>query len=162
MTTKQVSKKVVLELKTVEQIMDYAIQCEEDAHQFYMEWSSKVEDKSLRKVFLELAGEEAKHKVYFQDLKKGKVVNLEAGHKITDLKISDYIVAADAKKDMNYQDALTLAMQKEKEAFKLYHGLAMIVVDEEMKKTFQALAEEEAKHKLRLEIMYDEEILKDN
>jgi rubrerythrin len=37
-----------------------------------------------------------------------------------------------------------------------------MVEDKEMKKTFMALAEEEAKHKLRLEIMYDEQILFEN
>lgn len=162
MTTKQVSKKVALEFKNVDDILDFAIQSEENAHRFYMDWSSKVEDKSLRKVFLELAGEESKHKVYFQDLKKGKVISIPASQKITDLKISDYIVDVDAKNDMNYQDALTLAMQQEKEAFKLYSGLSAMIEDEAMKKAFLTLAEEEAKHKLRLEIMYDDEILKDN
>ncbi len=152
----------MLEFKSVDQIMDFAIQSEENANRFYMDWSTKVEDKSLRKVFLELAGEEAKHKVYFQDLKKGKKIMIPTTQKITDLKISDYIVDIDAKNDMNYQDALTLAMQQEKEAFKLYSGLSLMVEDEEMKKIFLTLAEEEAKHKLRLEIMYDDEILVDN
>jgi hypothetical protein len=33
---------------------------------------------------------------------------------------------------------------------------------EDMKNTFKALAQEEAKHKLRLEIMYDDYIYKEN
>ena len=154
--------KVVKEFKNVDEILDFAIKSEINAHRFYMDWSKKIEDKALSKVFLELAGEEAKHKVYFQELKKGKAIKVPTTEKIADLKISDYIVDANVTTDMDYQDALTLAMQREKEAFRLYSGLAELVDDEEMKKTFTTLAEEEAKHKLRLEIMYDEEILVEN
>jgi rubrerythrin len=157
-----VTKKVAMEFKNVNEILDFAIKSEVNAQTFYLEWSKKLENKALKKVFLELAGEEGKHKVYFTSLKEGNLVNVEVGEKITDLKISDYMVEPEATTDMDYQDALTLAMQREKEAFKLYSGLADMVEDPEMKKTFIALAEEEAKHKLRLEIMYDEEILIEN
>jgi rubrerythrin len=151
-----------MQFKSADEIMDFAIKSEENAHRFYLDWANKIEDKALKKVFLELAGEEAKHKAYFQDLKKKKAIKVPSGGKVADLKISDYIVEPAAANDMDYQDALTLAMQREKEAFKLYTGLAEISEGEDMKRTFVALAEEEAKHKLRLEIMYDEEILVEN
>lgn len=156
------TKKVAMEFKNADEIMDYAIKTEENAHRFYLDWANKMDNKALKKVFLELAAEESKHKVYFMELKKGNAIKLPEGGKIADLKISDYIVEASVSNDMDYQDALTLAMQREKEAFKLYSGLAAMMEDQEMKKTFQALAEEEAKHKLRLEILYDDEILVDN
>ena len=63
---------------------------------------------------------------------------------------------------MNYQVALILAMKKEQAAYKLYTQLAVIVDDEALRKLFMSLAQEEAKHKLRFEIEYDEVILKDN
>jgi len=151
-----------MEFKNVDEILDFAIKSEINAHRFYMDWSKKIENKALSKVFLELAGEEVKHKVYFEGLKKGKAFPTSVNDQITDLKISDYMVDATAAADMDYQDALTLAMQREKEAFKLYSGFAGIVEDEELKKTFMTLAQEEAKHKLRLEVMYDEDILTEN
>lgn len=156
------TKKVAMEFKNADEIMDFAIKSEENANRFYMDLANKVEDKALRKVFLELAGEEAKHKAYFLDLKEKKAIKLPDAGKVADLKIADYILEPNVTNDMDYQDALTLAMHREKEAFKLYSGLAEMSEDAELKKTFLALAEEEAKHKLRLEIMYDEEILVEN
>jgi len=157
------TKKVAMEFKDSDEIMDFAIKSEENAHRFYMDWAEKMEDKALKKMFKELAVEESGHKAYFTELKNKKTVNLPTvGGKIVDLKISDYIMDASVSTDMDYQDALTLAMHREKEAFKLYAGLAELVDDEEMKKTFIALAEEEAKHKLRLEIMYDDHIFMEN
>jgi rubrerythrin len=62
---------------------------------------------------------------------------------------------------MDYQSVLTIAMKKEKAAFKLYSQLAAQTVDQEIKEVFLSLAQEEAKHKLRFELEYDEEILRE-
>jgi len=50
-------------------------------------------------------------------------------------------------------------MQREKASFNLYNNLAAIADDEDLRSTFLALAQEEARHKLRLETIYDEQIL---
>jgi rubrerythrin len=63
---------------------------------------------------------------------------------------------------MSYQEALIVAMKKEKSAFKLYSDLAKIAPTGDMKDLFNGLAMEESKHKLRFEIEYDEYVLKDN
>ena len=64
--------------------------------------------------------------------------------------------------DLDYQKALILAMKKEKAAFMLYTDLADQADDAELKDVFKALAQEEAKHKLRFEIEYDNVYLRDN
>ena len=58
--------------------------------------------------------------------------------------------------------ALILAMKKEKVAFKLYTDLAAAVSSADLKNTFLSLAQEEAKHKLRFEVEYDNEIMGEN
>ena len=63
---------------------------------------------------------------------------------------------------MTYQDALVLAMSKEKAAFKLYNSLAERAPGNELKSIFLMLAQEESKHKLRFEIEYDDFVLKEN
>ncbi|HPS46339.1 MAG TPA: ferritin family protein, partial [Bacteroidales bacterium] len=63
---------------------------------------------------------------------------------------------------MTYQDALVLAMKKEKSAFKLYMNLSNKTANKELKDLFLMLAMEESKHKLRFEIEYDENVLKEN
>jgi rubrerythrin len=154
-------QKIALEFKNVEEVLDFAVKSEENAYSFYTLWSKKLEDKSLVSVFQDLAAEELKHKEYILGVKKGKTLK-PSKEKIIDLKISDYVMEIKASTDMDYQDALTVAMQREKEAFKLYTGLAAMSALEDMKNTFKALAQEEAKHKLRLEIMYDDYIYKEN
>jgi rubrerythrin len=154
-------QKIALEFKNVEEVLDYAVKSEENAHSFYTSWSKKLEDKSLGKVFQELAAEELKHKEFILGVKKGQTLK-PSREEIIDLKISDYVMEVKVSTDMDYQEALTLAMQREKEAFKLYSGLAAMALDENIKNTFKALAQEEAKHKMRLEIMYDDDILKEN
>jgi rubrerythrin len=47
-------------------------------------------------------------------------------------------------------------MKKEKATYKLYNDLIQMTDDENLKETLRCLAQEEAKHKLRLEIEYDE------
>ena len=154
-------RKIALEFKSVEEVLDYAVKSEENAYAFYTSWSKKLEDKSLVSVFEDLAAEELQHKEFLLGVKKGAALK-PSDTEITDLKISDYVLDVKASTDMDYQEALTLAMQREKEAFKLYTGLVAMSTDEDMINTFNALAQEEAKHKLRLEIMYDEDIYKEN
>ena len=63
---------------------------------------------------------------------------------------------------MDYQHVLILAMKREKAAFKLYTDLAAAVDDAGIKAAFESLAQEEAKHKLRFEVEYDDNILIEN
>jgi rubrerythrin len=53
-------------------------------------------------------------------------------------------------------------MKEEKAAFKLYSDLAARTDDAAAKEVLLMLAQEEAKHKLRFEIEYDDNILKEH
>jgi rubrerythrin len=61
---------------------------------------------------------------------------------------------------MPYADILRIAIKMEERALKLYNNMNQSNQDENLKKLFSLLANEEAKHKLRLEKIYDDEILK--
>ena len=60
---------------------------------------------------------------------------------------------------LDYQKALVIAMRREKASYKFYSDLAQTVSDPALKDTFIALSQEEAKHKLRLETIYEKEVL---
>jgi hypothetical protein len=75
---------------------------------------------------------------------------------VVDLRIADYLVDVPASPNLDYRSALVLAMKKEKAAFKLYGYLAASTDDEHVRATFLALAQEEARHKLRFELEYDD------
>ena len=96
-----------------------------------------------------------KHTAKLEAIKAGGKLK-PAERQVMDMKLADYIVDAAPSPDMNYQGVLILAMKKEKAAFKLYSDLASSADDENVKTVFLALAQEEARHKLRFEIEYDD------
>jgi len=147
--------------KTVDEILDFAIKGEEEAAAFYKDMAGRVDKDWMKKAFLSFAKEEEGHKAKLQAIKAGKKL-FPAQKTVLDLKIGDYLVDAEIKPEMDYQDALIVAMKKEKAAFKLYSDLAQSTTDEDLRNTFLALAHEEANHKLRFEVEYDEFVLREN
>jgi rubrerythrin len=80
--------------------------------------------------------------------------------KVPDLKISDYMSKIEFKPNLSYTNILRIAMKMEEKSLKLYNDMREKNTNKDLKKLFHLLANEEAKHKLRLEKIYDEEILK--
>jgi rubrerythrin len=146
------------EFGSVDDILNFAIEKEEEANKFYLNLASKMDRPVMRQVFEEFAVEEQKHKEKLLHIQQGKTL-LIAGEKVMDLKVGDYLVDVAPKPDMNYQEALILAMKKEKASFKLYNDLASKTDDGNIRALLLSLAQEEAKHKMRLEIEYDEHFL---
>lgn len=145
----------------IDEIFDYAIENEIEAFNFYTDLASKAENPDMKKVFISFASEEQGHRKLLEDAKKGKTVKI-GEEKIADLKIAEYTVDIKPTPNMSYKDALVLAMKKEKASFALYTDLAEAISDSQGKKLFQFLAQQEAKHKLRFELEYDEIVLKEN
>ena len=112
-------------------------------------------------IFKGFAAEEKGHKAKLLAVKDGKRL-MPSAQKVQDLKIAEYIADVDYYPQMNYQEALVLAMKREKAAFKLYNDLAEAAETDDLKDTFLALAQEEAKHKLRIEVEYDDVIYQEN
>ena len=146
---------------SADEILGFAIKNEEEAAQFYTDLAERAELASMRKVFEDFAREEQGHRAKLMGVKtSGKME--PATTAITDLKIGDYLVDVEPGPNMDIQQALILAMKQEKAAFKLYTDLAAAAPDEELRGLLLALAQEEAKHKLRFEVEYDECILSEN
>ena len=141
--------------KHINEIFDLAIRKEEEAAKFYTEMADRMESPHMRQVFLDFAKEEQGHKAKLAAMKEGKRAVL-AAEKVIDLKIAESVQDVEPCSQMDYQKALVLAMKNEKAAFRLYSDLAGTVTDESLKSTLQMLAQEEARHKLRFEIEYDE------
>ena len=107
---------------SVNEILDFAISEEEKAAAFYTDLAGKLDRPWMKKIFQDFAKEEQGHKAKLEGVKKGGGTGLPAG-KVLDLKIGEYLVDAEPTPDMAYQDALILAMKKEKAAFRLYMDL---------------------------------------
>jgi len=146
---------------SVDEILDFAIKSEQSAFDFYTKLATNSKNIAMKKVFLEFAEEEKTHKKRLETIKEEKIFKVEIA-KIQDLKISEYITDVKQSDNMTYQEALILAMKREKNAVKLYTDLSAIVEDDKMRILFKSLANEEAKHKLRFELEYDNEVLREN
>lgn len=147
--------------ETMEDILNYAILQEEEAFEFYSDLARKAASMELKNTFAAFAQEELGHKQKLRDILTGKPVQLAFG-KIPSLGIADYVAKAPVFPDMSYQIALITAMRREKAAYKLYMDLSILVEESALKDTFSALAREEANHKLRFELEYDDHILIEN
>jgi rubrerythrin len=150
-----------MEINKIEEILDFAIDKEQEAHDFYTDLANKADRPGMKAIFTQFAGEEMGHKNKLMSIKQGKRL-LPKAEKVMDLKIAEYVVDVDPGQELDYQKALILAMKREKAAFRLYTDIANQTDDNEMKLSFLALAQEEAKHKLRFELEYDEVILAEN
>lgn len=149
------------EFQSAEDILDFAIGNEENAARFYQDLAERTEIPGMAQVFKDFAKEERLHKVKLQEIKRtGRTTSF--GNAVMDIKLSDYVGDVDDEEPVDYQSALILAMKKEKKAFQLYMALADRTEDPGLKELMIGMAQEEAKHKLRFELEYDEHILQDN
>lgn len=147
--------------ENIDSILDFAIINEQEAVDFYNKLSSEAKNEDMKAIFAQFAREEMGHKARLLHIRESGSSDLKV-EKVTDLKIADYSVSAKPSPGMTYQDALILAMKKEKAAFKLYMALSEKAESKELKELFLALAVEESKHKLRFELEYDENVLTEN
>ena len=149
-----------MNFENLEAIVDFAIEKEREAAEFYDNISKKEEDFSgSRKMFAEFAIEEQKHENLLLEFKEKGIAKSLEGYKfkwITDIKRSDYLVDLEYEQGMPYNEILLLAMKREEKALKLYNEFLEQADSDEAKKLFKVLCQEEAKHKLALETIYDD------
>ena len=147
-----------MDLTTIDDILDYAISNEEKAAALYYDLAKNVERPGMREAFLHFAKEEEGHKARLLKIKEGEIPAVEE-EKVANLGITEHLAEPDTAPNMTYQEALLFAMKAEKAAFVLYTKLAEATSDAGLQRVFRSLAQEEAKHKLRFEIEYDDHVL---
>ncbi|NOU62221.1 ferritin family protein [Marinifilum caeruleilacunae] len=147
--------------RTFEEIIDYAIDKEMNEIEFYSNLAERMDRKNVRELFRNIALEKTARMLRLEKMKDLKMdFDMD---EIQDMKIAGSLEQVDhTKTDLSYQEALILAMKKEKEKFKFYSKMADTAVNEECRNTFLALAKEEARQKLKFEIEYDEFVLVEN
>jgi len=149
------------EFTNINDILDFAIQNEQNAVEFYNGLAKTARTEDMRSNFTLFAQEEMAHKARLLKIKEEGIFNLPTTV-VQDLKIADYVVRTETKSELSYEQTLVLAMKREKAAFKLYLKLSEKAPNAELKKLFLGLAQEESRHKLRFELEYDEFVLKEN
>jgi rubrerythrin len=149
---------------TLERALDLAVMMEEQSIQLYTATMKAVQNPGSRQFLKELMEIEEGHKEKLVEAKSNpeKIAEIGSLHsKIPDLGIAEILINATLSPGADYQQVLIFAAQREKDAHDYYMSLAGNFKGKRIGEMFEALAQEEMKHKYRLESEYDEFVLQD-
>ena len=135
------------------EIIEYAIEQEIGAQNFYGEIAAKTTRPPIKKMFLELVEEEKRHEVVLRDVLERKEAKLyfTAGG---DYGLAETVTAPPPTSEMSLADVFAIAMKNEEAAMKLYLRLAADSTSVQVRTLFEGLANMEQGHKVRMEQFY--------
>ncbi len=144
-----------MDAKTISMIIEVAIEREERAYAFYQELSAKVKDISAQETLQFLAGEEKKHKEFLEKYRQGDYgpESLRMTD-VVDYKIAEYLAKPDIQKNMDSKDIYLVAAHRELNSYNFYKSLADLHPDGSVKTILLRMANEEKKHKEKVEYLY--------
>ena len=144
-----------MEDKQVLDVINTAIQREEEAYAFYMEILGGVEDKSVRDTLTFIAGEEKKHREFLVAYRDGDygVDSLRMNDPL-DYKIAEHLEEPEVDDDMSSEDIYLIASHRELRAYNFYTDLANLHPEGELNELLRKIASEELKHKEKMEYLY--------
>lgn len=143
--------------ESFEQLIEFAIEKEKEAADFYTDLAQQTSFSGVKEALMEMSKEEKKHQNILENLGSNKALIEDYKFKwIPDMKRSDYMVDLKYEDGMSYTDILRLAMKREEQALKMYNELQTKTDNAENIQLLKVLCQEEAKHKLFLEGLYDD------
>lgn len=147
----------MLQFKSNEEILRFALAKEVSSCQFYQDLSRLVTSPVSQGVFTALAKEEARHieTVQLELFKLGYTVNAESPD-LSEGDPDERLELDEEARTMSFLEAIRLAIIKERAAFRLFAELMALTGEGEARATLAELAEEEVRHILRLEKEYEE------
>ncbi|MGB9735187.1 MAG: ferritin-like domain-containing protein [bacterium] len=141
--------------KQYRDILEFAIEREVDAYNFYTEAGKHAKTSAAREFFDQLARQELGHKQTLEAMHLTREVLMD----LSGLKLDDYSLKESYSNDMQfhmeYQQILLLAMKRENLSVKLYTDMRKLVKDKEQQKIFDRLIKEEQSHHDLLQKEYD-------
>ena len=143
------------EMTTIGEILESAIEREAEAVEFYMAMAERVKNPAVQELFEDLVTEELEHKSRLElEVMKEGIVARTVGV-LPETSLDTAAVDPDqVRSQMDYPEALDVAMQKERRSLRLYARLSGLVAEAVLSETLLSLAEEEAKHLVVLEEQY--------
>lgn len=141
--------------KTIADVIDMAIKREEEAYDFYMDIHSKVQDASVQDTVEFIADEEKKHKAFLVSYREGNYGSdtLRMAD-VVEYKIAEYLEEPEVGGDSSSQDVYLIAAHREGRSHQFYSELANMHNDGDLKTMLVKMANEELKHKEKMEYLY--------
>lgn len=143
-----------MENKKLELVIETAIQREEEAYDFYMDLSRRVDDAMAKETIEFLASEEQKHKAFLLAYRDGKYADALRMNAVIDYKIAEYLERPDPEKNLRSKDVYLIAAHRELNSYNFYTALADLQPAGEVKDILLRMASEEKKHKEKVEYLY--------
>lgn len=143
------------DVNTLGEVIELAITREIQAAEFYRELAGRTQDPAMQSLFENLGEEELRHKARLElEMMKEGLVAKTVG-RLFEVDTPDYATDEQIGPDMDYQDALSLAIRKERRSFRFYVELAAVVTEKDTHEALLELAEEEARHLVQFEMEYN-------
>ena len=150
-------------LDELAELIDSDIYKEISSRALYEAAQSTTSDPGARALLKELAEQEARHSELLKNFKeKGLAVKRWHPEKMADLKMSEYLTGSDSLEGAAIQDVLIFAIKREQQSLDFYSRMTEVLRDRPAKELGLRLVQEELKHKIRLELLYDEMFYREN
>jgi rubrerythrin len=141
--------------KRVSDILEIAIKREEDAYDFYMDIHSKVVDAGVKDTLEFIAGEEKKHKAFLVSYRDGDFgATALRMSDVVDYKIAEYLEEPEVGENLKPEDVYLVASHRELRSHHFYTELANLHADGNLQEMLLKMANEELKHKEKMEYLY--------
>lgn len=150
---------MLMDFQTIDALLRFAISKEQASKQFYLDLSAQMTDTVARRIFQTIAGQEEKHEeaLKLEMMKQGYTLSMQEtdSAKSPDFDWQERLELDPETINMDYADALMVAIQKERAAFQLYAQLISMAQEPQMRQMLLELAEQEMRHVIQFEREYD-------
>lgn len=143
--------------ESIEKILKKAASKENGTYLLYKKAAESIKDVYTKDILRKFAQEELKHKQIIENFNTETLDNIEIEIDEASRKgVSEFLDDTDEglTRDSTIQDVLLYAARREKKAFHFYDNMSKLVADQELKKLFTWLAQEETKHKEDIEALF--------
>jgi rubrerythrin len=153
-------KEGAMNFNSLTDVLVYAVRKEHDAQELYLTFRDMVKDPGAKTLLEDLANQELGHKNMIENaLKTGRVDKIGGKKRVTDLHLSDHMIADEIDRDSSAQDVMLYAMKQEQASYNLYRTLLDNYQDTELSDILSHLVKEELKHKETLEREYEDHFM---
>jgi rubrerythrin len=142
-------------------IVERAIQAEEQSYQLYSHLSTRVDRPETKKLLEGLAAQEVQHKELLEGIDLEAEETMKAPKFPDEKTISDFLEPAPIDANATVQDVILFAIKKEQSAYEFYKQMIAYSPNAPVKALFERLTGEESKHKENLEGLYEEMFMRE-
>jgi len=144
-------------MSAIKEIIEVAIQREEDYYNFFFAYAKQLEDDEYKKLFYELAQEELEHKeslkaVIYEQIDKYDMTRL------SELQTAGFLTPLKISCELSVKEIWKAIIDKKKETYAFYKLVAQMAPTQKLKSFYQNLANIELALNKRLEGLRTEDM----